>query len=106
MSDEYTKGVRAGLIIAAKWVRERGPEWYPTDIFPDPPPKQHGTSVDSCSARAFRHASHAWAEQIEQLEHQVRAGERDVSIGERLCPDCTCPYDQPHSHCPNHPRPR
>lgn len=28
---------------------------YPEDIFPDPPPGQHGDTVDTCSARAIRH---------------------------------------------------
>ena len=31
-------------------------EHYPTDIFIEPPPGQHGQTVDACSARAIRHA--------------------------------------------------
>ena len=30
---------------------------YPTDIFSDPPPGEHGRTVDACSARAMRVAA-------------------------------------------------
>jgi len=28
---------------------------YPLDVFPEPPPGEHGDTVDACSARMGRH---------------------------------------------------
>lgn len=48
--------------IAERWARA-----YPTAVFPDPPPGQHGRTVDACSARAARHVAKGIAAEIRAL---------------------------------------
>ena len=43
---------------------------YPLDIFPEPPPGEHGETVDACSARMGRHVAERAAEQIRANEEK------------------------------------
>lgn len=69
-------GAVVGLILetraqafeeAAEIAREHG-DHYPTDIFIEPPPGEHGQTVDACSARAERHASRIIAQAISEAK--------------------------------------
>lgn len=44
----------ANLAYAALEIIREARERYPEDQFPEPPPGEHGETVDACSARAYR----------------------------------------------------
>ena len=47
---------------------------YPADVFLEPPPGEHGTTVDACSARALRAILPVVAERIRARGETERAG--------------------------------
>lgn len=60
---------------------------YPEDVFPPPPPGEHGKTVDQCSAAMGRHFSSVFtevADEIERLRGEYERGKREAfeeSIG-------------------------
>ena len=61
---------RQSVVAYLREVRGR----YPEDIWPDPPPGEHGVGVDTCSARSIRWILAKVADEIAGGEH--RKGER------------------------------
>jgi hypothetical protein len=60
---------RAALLEAAQVVREFV-QHYPTDIFIEPLPGQHGRTVDACSASAIRAICPTIADAIDRLAQE------------------------------------
>ena len=60
---------RAALLEAAQVVREFA-KHYPTDIFIEPLPGQHGRTVDACSASAIRAICPTIANDIDRLAQE------------------------------------
>lgn len=54
-ADGFAAGLRAGLQQSI-WELAEHKDHYPADVFIEPPPGEHGSTVDACSARAVRHA--------------------------------------------------
>lgn len=48
--------------VLANWSKA-----YPTDIFPEPPPGQHGKTVDGCSTAMGRHVTKRLLEDLNSL---------------------------------------
>ena len=65
--DQQTR--RAALLEAAQVVREFV-QHYPTDIFIEPLPGQHGRTVDACSASAIRAICPTIANAIDRLAQE------------------------------------
>lgn len=65
---EQTAALRASTIQDAAAIADKWEHAYPPDIFIEPPPGQHGQTVDGCSARAARHVAHHIAAEIRALE--------------------------------------
>ena len=65
----YQRGRRAALLEAAQVVREFV-QHYPTDIFIEPLPGQHGRTVDACSASAIRAICPTIANAIDRLAQE------------------------------------
>lgn len=61
---------RAEILEEAAGVADRWEGYYPTNLFPEPPPGEHGKTVDSCSARAARHVAACIAKDIRELRAQ------------------------------------
>ncbi len=55
------------VIETAAQIVEGFSAFYPTDIFPEPPPGQHGDTVDACSASAIRHVLPAIADRVRSM---------------------------------------
>ena len=49
-------------------------KWYSTDIFASPEPKQHGKTVDQCSAAVARHLIPAIAKDIRERRRRREEG--------------------------------
>jgi hypothetical protein len=62
---EYWEGYLDAVEYCVEWLRRRG-EHYPVDVFPEPYPRQHGLTVDSCSARALRKAALTWSSALSE----------------------------------------
>lgn len=73
--------------IAANWASH-----YPTDIFIEPAPGEHGQTVDACSASAIRHASNQIAAaikgQIEEPSPFLSCGHAVSALVEGRCTVC------------------
>lgn len=68
---EYAQETRrAALLEAAQVVREFV-QHYPTDIFIEPLPGQHGRTVDACSASAIRAICPVIADALDRLREGV-----------------------------------
>jgi len=66
-------GYRDAIEEAAKYVDE----WalaYPTDVFIEPPPGEHGQTIDACHARALRDMLPRVAKAIRALPGRKAAG--------------------------------
>ena len=61
-ADALAKRLEAVKAIAQDWL-----DHYPEDVFIEPPPGQHGQTVDACSARAARHVLRGVLEDIEGM---------------------------------------
>ena len=47
---------------------------YPLSVFPEPPRGEHGSTIDTCSARMGRHVIGRLMEIIEECEDQEGGG--------------------------------
>ena len=69
IAEALTATRRAALLEAAQVVREFV-QHYPTDIFIEPLPGQHGRTVDACSASAIRAICPTIANAIDRLAQE------------------------------------
>ncbi len=53
---------------------------YPLAVFPEPPPGEHGATVDACSARVARHVL---GRLVELINGAAETGERTNQQGEQ-----------------------
>ena len=61
IANALAKAKEECIRIADKWDAA-----YPTDIFPEPPPGEHGKTVDACSARMGRIVARGIAKAIRE----------------------------------------